>query len=141
MDRRAFLDCTAVAAACAALPGCAALVATPVTPVRGEVRLALRNFAALSRPGGYLRIRPTGSATALYVLALDDGAFAVVSPVCTHLGCTVGIEGAQLLCPCHGSMYDREGRVLRGPAMRALERFPAVVTPEGDLVIRLAVTS
>ncbi len=135
MRRRAFVEVAAGALAATALPACASFVATPVTPVNGTIRLALRDFAALEQPGGYVRIRPAGSDTPLYVLALDGGAFSVVSPICTHLQCTVNVEGAQLLCPCHGSMYDRAGNVLRGPAERPLRRFPAAVT-NGELVIQ-----
>lgn len=43
--------------------------------------------------------------------------------VCTHLGCTVNVTPTGLVCPCHGSEFDREGRVLKGPADRALERY------------------
>jgi Rieske Fe-S protein len=25
-------------------------------------------------------------------------------------------------CPCHGSRYDRDGRVIQGPSVRDLER-------------------
>jgi Rieske Fe-S protein len=105
-----------------------------VTPVGGRIRLALRNFPKLARPGGYVKLAPRGASTPLYVLALDQG-YAVVSPVCTHLGCVVNIAGAELVCPCHDSAFDREGRVLRGPAQRPLRRLPADLTVEGDLVI------
>jgi Rieske Fe-S protein len=137
LDRRRFVGATAAAVAAAALPGCASFVATPVTPVNGEVRLQLRSFPQLERPGGYLKIRPTGAALPLYVLALEGGEFAVLSPMCTHLQCTVNVEGAVLLCPCHGSTFDREGRVLRGPATRPLRRFAARRATGEELVISL----
>ena len=137
MDRREFVELSAVALAGAALPGCASFVATPVTPVNGEVRLQIRNYPQLEQPGGYLRIKPAGEETPLFVLAQDDGSFAVLSPICTHLGCTVNVDGAQLLCPCHGSTYDRTGRVLRGPAERPLRRY-ATAVEDGVLVIRFA---
>lgn len=141
MDRRRFVELTAGALAAAGLPGCASLVATPVTPVNGAVRLPIRNYPQLEHPGGYLKIMPAGQSTPLYVLVLADGEFSVVSPVCTHLQCTVNVEGPQLLCPCHGSMYDRAGRVLRGPAERPLRRFPAATSVEGELVIQLGTAS
>lgn len=137
MDRRRFVGLATGAIASTALPGCASLVATPVAPVGGVVRLAVRNFTQLAQPGGYLKILPIGEATPLYVLALGGGEFAVVSPICTHLACIVNIEGAQLLCPCHGSVFDRQGRVLRGPAERPLARFPATLSADGELVIQL----
>jgi cytochrome b6-f complex iron-sulfur subunit len=71
------------------------------------------------------------------VLRLDDGQYAVISPICTHQGCTVDIQGPRLVCPCHGSTYDREGRVLRGPAERALTRANVELT-NGVLVVNLA---
>ncbi|WP_026841271.1 QcrA and Rieske domain-containing protein [Citrifermentans bremense] len=43
--------------------------------------------------------------------------------VCTHLGCTVNVTPAGLVCPCHGSSFDREGKVLEGPADRPLKRY------------------
>jgi len=43
-----------------------------------------------------------------------------ISLVCTHLGCTVTVSGDGLSCPCHGSRFDRRGRVLKGPADRPL---------------------
>ena len=46
-----------------------------------------------------------------------------LSLVCSHLGCTVSVTERGLSCPCHGSEFDRQGRVLKGPADRALQRF------------------
>ncbi len=135
MRRRVFVQASAAAVTGLALAGCASLIAVPVTPVGGKIRIPLRLHPQLEQPGGYLRIRPVGAATPLYVLALDGGRYAVLSPICTHLQCTVNIEGATLLCPCHGSLYDREGRVLRGPAARPLQRFPVTLTAEGELEI------
>lgn len=43
--------------------------------------------------------------------------------VCTHLGCTVTVTSSGLDCPCHGSRFDRQGRVLQGPADRPLGRL------------------
>lgn len=50
--------------------------------------------------------------------------------VCTHLGCTVNVTPSGLVCPCHGSAFDKEGRVLKGPADRALERYEVVTVGE-----------
>jgi len=43
--------------------------------------------------------------------------------ICTHLGCTVTVTSSGLSCPCHGSRFDRQGRVLKGPADRTLRRL------------------
>jgi Rieske Fe-S protein len=137
VDRRTFLGAAAFAAAGAALSSCASIASLPVVPVNGSVRLPLAQHPLLLQPGGMLRLRLPQGSQRVYVLALDSGEYAALSPICTHLGCTVEVSGAQLICPCHGSTYDRSGRVLRGPAERALRRFPTFVTPERELVIEV----
>ncbi len=44
----------------------------------------------------------------------------VLSKKCTHLGCIVNTDGNQFICPCHGSIYDKNGEVVKGPANREL---------------------
>lgn len=58
------------------------------------------------------------------------GNFFALSLICTHLGCTVRITGDELVCPCHGSRFDRAGQVLSGPAPRALARMPLQIEGE-----------
>jgi Rieske Fe-S protein len=50
------------------------------------------------------------------------GKLFTVSAVCTHLGCIVRWNPAETSwdCPCHGSRFDPQGRVLHGPATRPL---------------------
>lgn len=136
MDRRRFIEVSHAALAAALLPACASVAAVRVSAPDGVVRLPLSAHPALLQPGGSLRIQPEGSVDPVYVLAVEDGAYAALSPVCTHQGCTVGIEGEYLVCPCHGSTYDRRGAVLRGPAERALRQFSARVSGD-DLIIDL----
>lgn len=129
VDRRAFVG------ALAAVAGCASLASLHVIPEGGLIRLSPADHPSLAGAGGYLRVRPEGWSAPLYVLALEGGGWAAVSPICTHQGCTVDIAGPRLECPCHGSMYDREGNVLRGPAERALRRFPARMNGAGEIEI------
>lgn len=63
----------------------------------------------------------------------EDGLMAMYWK-CVHLGCTVPwIEAeAQFHCPCHGSLYDRNGVVTGGPAPRPLDLMK--VTADGGNV-------
>lgn len=136
IDRRRFIGLSACALAGAVTPGCASVALVPVTPVDGVVRIRLSAAPQLLHPGGYLKVQPAGAPTAVYILVLDDGSHAALSPICTHLGCTVDIAGARLVCPCHGSTYARDGSVLRGPAERALRSYP-VETRADEILVRL----
>jgi Rieske Fe-S protein len=119
------------------LTGCASLVVRSVTPVDGRIHLPLNRHPELNEAAGSLRLQAEGMRQPIYVLTQTDGRYIALSPICTHLGCTVDVERDRLICPCHGSTYDRAGAVLKGPAERALTRFPTQVTGDGVLVIEL----
>ena len=59
-------------------------------------------------------------------LMREGEAVYALSLVCTHLGCTVNVTPTELICPCHGSSFDRQGVVLKGPADRQLPRYQVV---------------
>jgi menaquinol-cytochrome c reductase iron-sulfur subunit len=51
--------------------------------------------------------------------------FIAVSTRCMHLGCPVRFVAAseRFICPCHGGVYDFQGKVTGGPPVRPLDRF------------------
>jgi Rieske Fe-S protein len=48
-----------------------------------------------------------------------------ISTRCMHLGCPVRYVAAseRFICPCHGGVYDKLGKVDGGPPVRPLDRF------------------
>ncbi len=52
-----------------------------------------------------------------------DGKITLLSAICTHMGCVVGWNHADQTwdCPCHGSVFTAQGKVLSGPAETPLE--------------------
>jgi cytochrome b6-f complex iron-sulfur subunit len=84
---------------------------------------------------------PSGSVTFLpdrhlYVFNSPDGFF-VVSSECTHLGCNVKHTASGFECPCHGSRFDENGRVVRGPAPRPLAWYAVSLSPREQLIVDL----
>ncbi|MFD5268230.1 FAD-dependent oxidoreductase [Streptomyces sp. NPDC058335] len=85
---------------------------------------------------------PTGTGSAVDEIAPGDGAVVrvsgercavhrdeagqlhAVSARCTHLGCLVAFNRAEQAweCPCHGSRFDVQGKVVQGPAQQPLQR-------------------
>ena len=59
-----------------------------------------------------------------YLISINDSSIEkyAINAVCTHLGCVVPWNKAQnkFMCPCHGSQYNNEGKVIRGPAPKSL---------------------
>lgn len=47
----------------------------------------------------------------------------VFSPICPHLGCHYNWDAGRgdFVCPCHGSVFTPEGKVVGGPAPRPLD--------------------
>jgi menaquinol-cytochrome c reductase iron-sulfur subunit len=51
--------------------------------------------------------------------------YVAISTRCMHLGCPVRYVSAaeRFICPCHGGVYDFQGKVAGGPPVRPLDRF------------------
>jgi menaquinol-cytochrome c reductase iron-sulfur subunit len=60
----------------------------------------------------------------------------IYSPICTHLGCRYDWEPnpGRFLCPCHGSLFGLDGKVLAGPAPRPLDTLPSKIE-HGELYV------
>lgn len=63
------------------------------------------------------------------------GVFKAFSTVCTHAGCAVSkIADGTIDCPCHGSKFNLDGTVAKGPASRPLE--PKSIAVKGTSIVR-----
>jgi len=62
-----------------------------------------------------------------------------LSARCPHLGCRIGrVAGDELVCPCHGSRFNLEGRRVAGPAekdLKALAVEPSREPGKVDVVV------
>lgn len=91
----------------------------------------------VSRVDGWYRER----ARATVFLVWDgDQTVRALSATCTHLGCQVAWnpKDAHFRCPCHGGVFDAEGRVVSGPPPRPLDTIEARIDP-ADASVRVRV--
>jgi menaquinol-cytochrome c reductase iron-sulfur subunit len=60
-----------------------------------------------------------------WVVKEPNGKIVAFGPQCTHLACAYHweMEAGKFMCPCHGSEFSIEGKVLEGPAARPLDRY------------------
>ncbi len=65
-----------------------------------------------------------GSDTVI-IMHTGSSMFTAVSAICTHAGCTVQYQASahDLYCRCHGSTFNEDGSVVRGPAFYPLHQY------------------
>lgn len=92
---------------------------TVTVPVGAGSPLAATGAVAMTRTsvGNFLLART--SATTLSVL----------TATCTHEQTTINLaDGSQFVCPNHGAVFSSTGSVVKGPANRSLQQFPATIS-------------
>jgi cytochrome b6-f complex iron-sulfur subunit len=124
--------------------GCVGMGAASLGFVAATVRFLVPNV--LYEPSRRFTIGdpsdfPAGSGTflperRLFIFSGSEGFFCI-SSICTHLGCNVRHVGAGFECPCHGSRYDENGRVISGPAPKALAWYALSLSPRNELIVDL----
>lgn len=94
-------------------------------------------------PAGNVSDLPVGSLRAVdgepVCIGRDSAGVYAMTLTCTHAGCDIGEMGTVspqgLMCGCHGSRFDANGNVVRGPATTPLDHFAVTVDSAGDLTI------
>ncbi len=80
-----------------------------------------------------LNVNQTVTFAGNYLIIRQEGETTVFSAHCTHLGCIINqMENGRLVCPCHGSEYDLDGKVVKGPAYKSLPMIPSKITADGN---------
>jgi len=129
VNRRTFLFLGATfAAGCATVPGGANLSS------RTRERLINAGPSAQYLADGvYTRFRDRG-----FFLVRRGGNLFALSAICTHKRCRLEAEPDRTFsCPCHGSTFNPDGQVTKGPAQRNLPVFELSVDRDGNVLVKL----
>jgi Rieske Fe-S protein len=74
-------------------------------------------------------------------LGRDSSGVYAMTMICTHQGCPINApSGGTFSCPCHGSQFDRNGAVVRGPAGRPLNHFAVEIDATGTIIVHTRTT-
>lgn len=110
-------------------PNAAAVMAWPFDAAGKTVRSAPRTNLVL-----LVRLLPE-TLSASTRSASFDGVVAY-SALCSHASCNLAADQDQLVCDCHGSVFDPKdaGKVVEGPASRPLPILPLKIV-DGALAV------
>lgn len=74
----------------------------------------------------------------IYLIKRERDLYAL-SAHCSHLGCIVNFDQKthQFHCPCHGSIFDIQGKRLAGPARRPLSNLPVKFEKNGNVLVKV----
>jgi len=130
ISRRSFLGSSALVVLPTLCASCTDDVPPPVdlpAVANNAIAIPLGDFPELAKAGGSIVGQSKGYANPIVVAHINDTSFAALDAICTHMRCTVAYNALNLSldCPCHGSTYEVDGRVIGGPAPRALKAFAA----------------
>ncbi len=135
ISRRTFIAGTATVGAVGAVAACAPTTAAGGGAGRGGsggAGVALVALADVPVGGAVAVTTPAGDP--VIVSQPTAGTAVAFSAVCTHQGCLVAPRGADLVCPCHGSVFDAmTGAVRQSPASAPLPSVPVTVQ-NGEVV-------
>lgn len=96
------------------------------TLVKGKITSFSDSIADLAN-GEARVVEIAGDKVAVY--RDEGGEVHAISAVCTHMGCIATWNNAEKSwdCPCHGSRFDYDGKVLNSPAIDGLKPYQKTI--------------
>lgn len=139
MDRRRFIKntCTlcaalSVASVAGSLSSCAALPLYKTSVVNNKITVPLSKF----EKSDLQLIQPQGLDYDIALQKEKNGGFTALLLRCTHHDNQLTPTGKGYKCYLHGSAFDQEGQVVKGPAEQPLKKYRTEVTSD-QLIIHL----
>lgn len=90
----------------------------------GNVTVTVDSSSPISKTGTAALVNFSGGS--VLVDHPSANVYNALSSICTHQSCQItGFDtgSSQFICPCHGSMFDVNGKVTQGPAGRPLTKY------------------
>jgi nitrite reductase/ring-hydroxylating ferredoxin subunit len=132
MQRRDFLRSACQACAAMAL---VPIAATTLESCSSTGKLAVENglvnvpLSALGSQGRTV-LKVNGLSDKVLLEKRPDGTYTALVLNCPHKNGPVKEKGGELVCSWHGSTFDLNGKVTKGPAKSDLKRYPVELVGE-----------
>lgn len=140
MDRKNFIITCCGAAATAFLTSCGKAYYATNTLLGKNIAVALSEFEEIKEgvtvPRAFVLVKNEQLPFPIAVYRKSDKNYTALYMECTHRGCELRPAPTTLQCPCHGSEFSTEGKILNPPADRDLTRFPVTVSNK-QIIIQL----
>jgi nitrite reductase/ring-hydroxylating ferredoxin subunit len=139
MERRIFLKntctiCLAIGAGLTLsdLSSCASLPIYKTAIDENKISIPVSLFAQ----NNLQIIQPKDYAFDIALRKEKDGSYVALLMRCTHASNPLNSTGTGFYCTLHGSTFNAEGAVTKGPAAVALKKFPTEIN-SGNIIIHL----
>ncbi len=142
MERRKFIKCSGTLCGGLAVMSFlgASLLESCATPLQivkttqkdNKVAIPLNSFDI----NAFKLLRVKDYAFDIAVQKLQNNSFRVLLMMCPHANQPITKSGNQYICPTHGSRFDEEGTVTKGPSPRSLTQLKYEISSE-QLIIHL----
>ncbi|KAB2878721.1 Rieske (2Fe-2S) protein [bacterium] len=93
-----------------------------------SLSINIEDYPELKEAGGYKVLKEVaiGDMTdSIIIVRKSDTDFLVYSSICRHKKCNVKYKKERdlFVCPCHGSTYDINGKVIKGPSQGDIPKY------------------
>lgn len=100
--------------------------------INDQLQIPIASFAQ----SNFQFVRPKGWYYDIAVRKTDNNTYEAILMKCTHQDTQLTPSGSGFSCSLHGSQFNKDGHVTKGPAELSLKQYPVTVDKD-NLVIRV----
>lgn len=128
--------CVGAAGLSVLLPGCGSIHYASSTVEQNKIKLSKSEFIDEKKAERKFVVIRSDKFQFPICLYKKPEEYVAVYMQCTHQGCELQPNKTSLVCPCHGSEFSTDGKVLNAPADKDLKQFK-VITDNENIYIEL----
>lgn len=133
MNRKTFLKhgcfaCISTSFLLTALESCTAVKYSTGKLTDNGILVSLDDFSSGNKTLPYIIIRNDALQFPVCIYRIGANNYSALLMQCSHQGAELQVAGDRLVCPAHGSEFDKQGHVMQAPAASDLRKFPVTIS-------------